>query len=267
MNKKLCPTDSIASLQAETDLVAIKMAKNEDPFEFHDKLHEVKQRYPNAISELQVRNAMIRQCRKEYREDVVKAMSLPDSTTEDLLDGMMNRFRCMNAHYNSDDSDDEDVALAAAFQRSPSRPNYDPNPTPDYLKNMVCYLCGEKGHKIANCPKRAKGFQVKYNYCGRHGHRAEKCYHHPDNLPTAPAWIRRMNGLEATVEVKKSTDEEGAFAFLSPPTDDNEVSFALYSHEDEMKTAPSIMTVKMKIEGQDPTDGVKKGRGGARHIF
>jgi len=71
LNKKFCPTDSIASLQAETDLAAIKMAKNEDPSEFHDKLHEVKQRYPNAISELQVRNAMIRQCRKEYREDVV----------------------------------------------------------------------------------------------------------------------------------------------------------------------------------------------------
>ena len=76
-----------------------------------------------------------------------------------------------------------------------------------------------------------------------------------------------MHGLEATEDKKTSSEEVGAFAFLSPPTDDNEVSFALYSHEDEMKTAPSIMTVKMKIEGQDPTDGVKKGRGGARHIF
>ena len=97
---------------------------------------------------------MIRQCRKEYTEDVVKAMGLPGSTTEDLLAGMMNRFRCMNANYDSDDSDDEDVALAAAFQRTPSRPNYDPNSTPDYIKNMVYYLCGEKGHKIAQAPPR-----------------------------------------------------------------------------------------------------------------
>ena len=116
LNKKICPTDSIASLQAETDLAAIKMSKNEDPSEFHDKLYEVKQRYPNAISEQQVRNAMIRQCRKEYTEDVVKAMSLPRSTTEDLLAGMMNRFRCIHTHCDSEDSDDEDVALVAAFQ-------------------------------------------------------------------------------------------------------------------------------------------------------
>ena len=60
LNKKFCPTDSIASLQAESDLASIKMKKNEDPSEFHDKLFEVKQRYPSAISDLQVRNAMIR---------------------------------------------------------------------------------------------------------------------------------------------------------------------------------------------------------------
>ena len=86
LNKKFCPNDSIASLQAESELANIKMKKNEDPSEFHDKLYEVKQRYPNAISDLQVRNAMIRQCRKEYTEEVVKAMSSPDTTTDDLLE-------------------------------------------------------------------------------------------------------------------------------------------------------------------------------------
>ena len=86
LNKKVCPNDSIASLQTETELAAIKMKKNEDPSEFHDKLYEVKQRYPNAMSNLQVRNAMIRQYRKEYTEEVVKAMSSPDTTTDDLLE-------------------------------------------------------------------------------------------------------------------------------------------------------------------------------------
>ena len=62
LNKKFCPTDSIASLQAETDLASIKMEKNEDPSEFHDKLYDVKQRYPSAISDLQMCNAMISQC-------------------------------------------------------------------------------------------------------------------------------------------------------------------------------------------------------------
>ena len=169
------------------------MKKNEDLSEFHDKLYEVKQRYPKAISDLQVTNAMIRQCRKEYTDEVVKAMTLPDSTTEDLLDGMMNRFRCINAICDTDDSDDEDVALATAFQRTPSRPIYDPNPSADYLKNMVCYLCGEKGHRFTNCPKRTGGMQIKCNYCGRNGHRADRCFHHQSNLPTEPAWIRRMH--------------------------------------------------------------------------
>ena len=36
LNKKFYPNDSIASLQAETELAAIKMRKNEDPSEFHD---------------------------------------------------------------------------------------------------------------------------------------------------------------------------------------------------------------------------------------
>ena len=101
LNKKFCPNDSIASLQAETELAAIKMRKNEDPSEFHDKLYEIKQRCPTAMTDLQVRNAMIRQCRKEYTEEVVKAMSTPDSTVDDLLDGMMNRFRCLTAQVSN----------------------------------------------------------------------------------------------------------------------------------------------------------------------
>ena len=90
---------------------------------------------------------------------------------------------------------------------------------------------------------------MKCNYCGRHGHRAEKCYHHLDNPPTAPAWIRRMHGLEEATEDKKtSPDEVGAFAFLSPPADDNEVSFVLYSNEEDKGNEPSDMTVEM-VEG------------------
>ena len=171
LNKKFCPNDSIASLQAETELAAIKMKKHEDPSEFHDKLYEVKQRYPNAISDLQVRNAIIRQCRKEYTEEVVKAMSTPDSTTEDLLDGMMNRFRCLTAHVEAEDSDEEDVALAATYQR----PSYRPTRPGDYQRTMTCYLCGEKGHKVVDCPKRAGTHGgMKCDYCGRYGHSADR---------------------------------------------------------------------------------------------
>ena len=49
LNKNFCPTDSIASLETETDLASIKM----------------KMRYSNAISDLQVLNAIIIQYRKE----------------------------------------------------------------------------------------------------------------------------------------------------------------------------------------------------------
>ena len=141
LNKKVCPNDSIASLQTETELAAIKMKKNEDPSEFHDKLYEVKQRYQNAISYLQVRNAMIRQCRKEYTEEIVKAMSTPDSTTEDLLDGMMNRFHCLTIHVEEEESDEEDVALAATYQRQ----SYRLTRSGEYQSSITCFLCGEKG--------------------------------------------------------------------------------------------------------------------------
>ena len=132
LNKMFCPNDSIASHQAETELAAIKMRKNEDPSEFHDKLYEVKQRYPTAITELQVRNAMIRQCRKEYTEEVVKAMATLDSTVDDLLDSMMNRFRCLTAQVDDSDTDEDDVALATTYQRQ-SRQHYRMNTSNDYL--------------------------------------------------------------------------------------------------------------------------------------
>ena len=101
---------------------------------------------------------------------------------------------------------------------------------------MVCYLCGEKGHKIANCPKRSGGMQIKCNYCGRNGNGAERCFHHPSNLPTSPAWIRRMHGLDEVEARNKKDDEVGAFAFMHPASaanDGDEVSFALF--EDEVK--------------------------------
>ena len=158
------------------------MRKNKDLSEFHDKLYEGIQRYPTDITDLQVRNAMIRQCHKEYTEEVLKAMSTPDSTTDDLLDGMMYRFRCRTAQVDASDSEDEDVALATTHQRQP----YHPNLFNDYQRNMTCILCGEKGHKVVDYPKRAGGHGgVKCKYCGRYGHSMERCYHHPDNLRNA----------------------------------------------------------------------------------
>ena len=53
---------------------------------------------------------------------------------------------------------------------------------------------------------------------------------------------------EATEDKKTSPDEVGAFAFLSPPADDNEVSFVLYSNEEDKGNEPSDMTVEM-VEG------------------
>ena len=259
LNKKFCSNDSIASLQAESELAAIKMRKNEDPSEFHDKLYEVKQRYPNAISDLQVRNAMIRQCRKEYTEEVVKAMSSPDTTTDDLLDGMMNRFRCLTAHVEAEDSDDEDVALAAAYQR----PSYRSTRPGDYLRNMTCYFCGEKGHKVADCPNRA-GSQggLKCNYCGRYGHTADRCYHHPDNLPNAPMWVRRMHGItdETPSKDKETVEEVGTFAFMSPQDIENEVSFALFDEGNTENVEPSEMIAEnLSDETNLPDDDEEQG--------
>ena len=249
LNKKFCPNDSIASLQAEIELAAIKMKKNEDPTEFHDKLYEVKQRYPTAISDLQVRNAMIRQCRKEYTEEIVKAMSTPDSTTDDLLDGMLNRFRCLTAHADASDSEEEDVALVT-YQRNPYR-----QPSRNYQREITCYLCGEKGHKIVDCPKRAGGQRAKCEYCGRVGHTIKKCYHHPDNLPTAPDWVKRMHGMKVEEEMNTIPKEEvGAFSFMAPESDENEVSFALFERgETDVET--STMIVETLSDGGDlPSD-------------
>ena len=243
LNKKFCPNDSIVSLQAETELAAIKMRKNEDPSEFHDKLYEVKQRYHNAISDLQVRNAMIRQCRKEYTEEVVKAMSAPTSTTDDLLEGKMNRFRCLTAHVEAEDSDEEDVALAATYNRPPyrsTRPG-------EYQRTMTCYLSGEKGHKVVDCPKCAGTHGgLRCDYCGRYGHSADRCYHHPDNLPNAPMWVRRMHGLteETPSKDKETVEEVGAFAFMSPQDTENEVSFASFDEGNKENVEPSEMIVE-----------------------
>ena len=245
LNKKFCQNDSIASLQAETELAAIKMKKNEDPTEFHDKLYEIKQRDPTAISDLQVRNAMIRQCRKEYTEEVVMAMFNPDSTTDDLLDGMLNRFRCHTSHADASDSEEKDVALAT-YQRTPYRQT-----SRDYQREITCYLYGEKGHKIVDCPKRAGGQRAKCEYCGRIGHTIKKYFHHPDNLPTAPDWVKRMHGMKVETETNDvPNDEVGAFAFIAPESDENEVSFALFERE-EAEVEPSTMIVETLSDDND----------------
>ena len=176
-------------------------------------------------------------------------MSTPDSTTEDILDGMLNRFRCLTAHADASDSEDEDVALAT-YQQIPYR-----QPSRDYQREMTCYLCGEKGHKIVNCPKRAGGQRAKCEYCGRVGHTIKKYFHHPDNLPTAPDWVKRMHGMKIETETNGVPNEEvGAFAFMAPESDENEVSFALFERE-EADVEPSTMIVESLSEDENlPSD-------------
>ena len=95
------------------------MKKGESPSDFHDCLVCVQRKFPGQVTDLQIRNSMMRQCTSQYHTVVVESLRKPALEAEDLMEDMQQVFRTMQSLKFDEDSEEEvDVALVQPAQNS-----------------------------------------------------------------------------------------------------------------------------------------------------
>jgi hypothetical protein len=83
-------------------------------------------------------------------------------------------------------------------------------------KGIICFKCGEEGHKASNCPENGKGAAMKDKRtcfgCGKVGHIAPKCWEDDKNASKRPAnW---KSSRVASETAASATDSGSRFEYL-----------------------------------------------------
>ena len=216
--KKYRPTDRIAGVEAEQELLKLKMKKDEDPDVYFRKLAVLKNKYRHnqaTFDNEKMIAATLAKAPAMYSSVLASVLREQGSNLKltDMQDAMKEHWRIRNNLLNNaedtDDDSDEEIKETAL----------------NALANTVCYNCGKKGHKANKCPEKKKGgknnskskFTGTCHNCGKKGHKVADCWELEKNKHKRPAnWKSNSEtGNAATeeyclmcYEVSDSEDED-----------------------------------------------------------
>ena len=185
--RKYRPTDRISGVEAEKELMKLKMVKDEDPDKYFRKLAVLKNRYRsngNTSDEQKLIAATLAKAPATYGSVLTSVLREKGNALKiiDIQEAMKEHWRIRHnllsedvEEHESDDDDDEvkETALNAAT-------------------NIRCYNCGQVGHKKSKCPKRKNSNKTNSNgngngkkkakftgschNCGKVGHKVTDCW-------------------------------------------------------------------------------------------
>ena len=176
LQKKYLPRDGLTHFDADKVLLDVVMEVNEEPSDFKDRLLDVQYRYPADVSNLQVLNQFLRGCEPKYKPPSSRSIEKTDVDIESLSDKLQIDFRLAGALESTFLDENEPETLLAQLD-SPPRHVTTSNRSPAMNSEKICYLCGQKGHLMQNCPKASPkdAVPLKCDLCNRFGHRTDFC--------------------------------------------------------------------------------------------
>ena len=168
LEAKFRPQDNVTPLDAERELTLVRMRRDECPSDFHDRLLVVQRQYQGQVTDVQIRNAMMKQCQPMYHPTIVESLRKPKLDAEDLMGDMQHVYRTMQT-LKFEESDEEEETETALIQPGKGQRMS----TSEYLRTMTCFICSKTGHRAAECPMKNK---IPCPHCNRTGHPPNRCW-------------------------------------------------------------------------------------------
>ena len=185
---RFAPNDDIAEMDMEEDLAKIRIGAKEDPWNVNDKIGAVQVKYGCTINEKRKAAIIIRAGKMHYASvltstsQLVRQLHSRQATSRELMNEMRAQWRIES---KTNGNNEDDVPTEAALADTPVKKKF----------QGKCYICGEKGHRAAECPKansgdkdtnKKKKFNGNCNFCGKKGHKEADCWQKPENAHKRP---------------------------------------------------------------------------------
>ena len=203
LKRKYRPTDRIAGVEAEMELINLKMNKNEDPDKYFRKLAVLKNKYRSNSSTFDNEKmiaATLSKAPSIYGSVLTSVLREKGSNLKisDLQEALKEHWRIRHNLVNDgeevddDDSEDEEKEMALSA-----------------MSNIKCYNCKQKGHKKNKCPllkkndgnkngDKKKKFKGTCHNCGKAGHKVIDCWMLDKNKDKRPSnWKGKETGNAA----------------------------------------------------------------------
>ena len=185
------------------------MDPNEDPMDYMERLLTVQYQFEDDIHERQLLKQFLSGCNAKYKPSILQIYRAnPKVTTSELAEKLQIDFRLSEALDSSllidQDTIEHETVLAQVGSARPFPRNFptraistvDPG-------DKTCFLCGNKGHLMHQCPLKGSGqapVVPKCEFCNRYGHRTEYCWEKEENA------YRRPTGWTSLLPAKAKED-------------------------------------------------------------
>ena len=176
------------------------MEPSEDPIDYLERLHTVQYQFEDDIFERQFLKHFLCGCNSKYKPSILQIYrDNPSVTTSDLAEKLQIDFHLPEALDSSlmldQDSIEHETVLAQVNTHRPPPRTFTPRVAAD-ARERTCFLCGNKGHLMHECPLKNSGKEPvvsKCTFCNRYGHRTEFCWENERNAHRRPdGWTSIM---------------------------------------------------------------------------
>ena len=201
LKRQFQPEDIMSRVELRRSLNKLSMKEGQDPSKLFEQVYLIQNRSKVEIPEADFVAAILDSASKEYQavltaEQVRRGDEL---SVADLEDVMRKHWRTLSGNKKHQDDDNEGKEIT--------------------LMNFggTCFNCKKKGHRIKDCPDKAKGssgnssntnnnsksnskFTGKCLNCGKQGHKAQDCWEKEENAAKRPKnWKRKPEVAAASV--------------------------------------------------------------------